>query len=69
MSAMVQTQHKPTDVMTCGECRRLTDWNPVGFCSWTCYEARPRDPASTPPAHSYFFGLGSPTALAHPRNP
>ncbi|MCX5216120.1 hypothetical protein OG689_44100 [Kitasatospora sp. NBC_00240] len=55
--------------MTCGECRQLTDWNPTSFCGWACYDARPRDPASAPLALSYFFGLGPPTLLEHPRDP
>ncbi|WP_190214625.1 hypothetical protein [Kitasatospora indigofera] len=66
---MVQTQHEATEAMTCGECRRPTTWNPAGFCSWTCYEARPRDPESAPPALSHFLGLRPPTELDRPRNP
>ncbi len=56
-------------VMTCAECGHLAGWNPTGYCTWSCYGARPRDPEAAPLALAYFFGLGSPTQLNHPRNP
>ncbi|MET9615378.1 hypothetical protein [Kitasatospora indigofera] len=70
MNAMDRhTTDEPAPIMTCGECRQLTAWNPTSFCSWTCWDARPRDPESAPLAISYFFGLQPPTLLDHPRNP
>ncbi len=63
------TSGESAPVMTCAECRQLTEWNPTGFCSWACYDARPRDPENAPLAISYFFSLGPPTSLGHPRNP
>ncbi|MET9611976.1 hypothetical protein [Kitasatospora indigofera] len=49
-------------VMTCGECGRQAAWNPVGYCDWTCFDARPRDPTPGPsPSPAYFFNLGPPT--------
>lgn len=55
---------EPHPVMTCGECGRQTAWNPVGYCSFSCFDARPRDPDSAPLALAFFFGLGPPT-LTH----
>lgn len=63
------TTDEPAPIMTCGKCWQLTAWNPTSFCSWTCWDARPRDPASAPLAISYFFGLQPPILLQHPRNP
>ncbi|MFD5087418.1 hypothetical protein ACFWOG_32890 [Kitasatospora sp. NPDC058406] len=59
----------PPQVMTCGECRQLASWNPTSFCSWDCYDTRPRDPDSVPSALSHFLGLGRSAPLKHPRNP
>ncbi|MFE2911397.1 hypothetical protein [Kitasatospora indigofera] len=52
---------EPHPAMTCGECGQLTAWNPVGFCSFGCFDTRPRDPDTAPLALSFFFGLGPPT--------
>ncbi|MCX5215301.1 hypothetical protein OG689_39660 [Kitasatospora sp. NBC_00240] len=60
---------RPTPFMTCAECGLPAPWNPTTFCSWACFQVRPRDPDSGSPAPSYFFGLGTPALLHHHRNP
>lgn len=45
-------------MMLCLECGRSCEWNPVGYCSWDCFDAEQREGA--PEAFAYFFGLGVP---------
>ncbi|MFE3109713.1 hypothetical protein ACFXKJ_34235 [Kitasatospora indigofera] len=62
-------QAGPVPFMICAECAQPASWNPTTFCSWPCYDARPRDPQSAPLVLSYFFGLGPPTSIRHNPNP
>ncbi|MFE2914794.1 hypothetical protein [Kitasatospora indigofera] len=59
---------EPHPVMTCAECGELAAWNPVGHCSWKCFDSRPRHPDAAPLALAYFFNL-APPALRHNPNP
>ncbi|MFE2914807.1 hypothetical protein [Kitasatospora indigofera] len=67
---MVQDRKEqaPHPVMTCAECGDLAEWNPVGYCSWECFDVRPREADAAPLALAYFFNLAPPT-LHHNPNP
>ncbi|MFD7989362.1 hypothetical protein ACFV4M_39140 [Kitasatospora indigofera] len=56
----------PHPVMSCAECGRQSAWNPVGYCSWACFDSRPRDPEAAPLALAYFFDLAPPTQRHNP---
>ncbi|MFD0260081.1 hypothetical protein ACFRKE_19495 [Kitasatospora indigofera] len=62
------TQEPQPVMTTCAECGRPTPWNPVGYCSWECFDSRPRDAEAAAHALAYFLNL-VPPARRHHRNP